>query len=177
MTSGRSFYRLVFCCSFFLNFYHTFRKSFLRNITSITMVSSHLVWNIVKNNNAYLMKADNIKKWFSKEPGNLPNLASFKYSGLVHAKTIHIQPTADNKGFACVTKRANKKYKPGKAVIKQEWKSGPRRSLLKLRKYIVGNKYRKELTKAALRRASAILQSQKRAQIPAKKSSKKKADN
>jgi len=51
---------------------------------------------------------------------------------------------------------------------------GPRRPLKKLRNTLVKNKYRKDLTKAALIRASAILKSQKQ---PRKKSAKgKKAE-
>jgi large subunit ribosomal protein L28e len=51
-------------------------------------------------------------------------------------------------------------------------KAGPRRSLYKLRRFVLKNGYRKDLTKAALRRASAVLKSQK-PQKAAKSHSKK----
>lgn len=53
------------------------------------------------------------------------------------------------------------------------FKSGPRRSLNKLKKHLHNQKYRKDLTKAALRRASALLRSQKVA--PTKKAAGGKA--
>lgn len=44
---------------------------------------------------------------FSKEPGNLRNLHSYKYSGLVNAKTIHVHDTPT--GVQIVTKKQQKK--------------------------------------------------------------------
>jgi len=39
-------------------------------------MSADLVWQIVKNNNAFLVKKNGVQ--FSSEPGNLTNLNSFK---------------------------------------------------------------------------------------------------
>ena len=39
-------------------------------------MSADLVWQIVKNNNAYLVKKCGVQ--FSSEPGNLMNVNSFK---------------------------------------------------------------------------------------------------
>jgi large subunit ribosomal protein L28e len=47
-------------------------------------VPGQLVWEIVRNNNCFLVKQfgrGNAKVQFSKEPNNLYNLHSYKYSG------------------------------------------------------------------------------------------------
>lgn len=103
-----------------------------------------------------------------QEPGNLMNVSSYRYSGLVHKKSVNIV-AADKKGFTVVYKKTRNVNKPAKNVAKVTFKSGPRRSLGKLKKQLTSMKYRKDLTKAALRRASAIMQSQKIAAKPAAK--------
>ncbi|KAF4531887.1 hypothetical protein B566_EDAN000916 [Ephemera danica] len=102
----------------------------------MTSLPAHLSWMIIRNNNAFLMKKRNIKKPFSTEPNNLPNLCSFRYNGLIHKKTIGIEPATDNKGFKLVYKRTK--------------------------------------NQVALRRASAVLKSQK--PLPVKKTRAKKTE-
>jgi large subunit ribosomal protein L28e len=65
-------------------------------------------------------------------------------------------------------------HKLSKLTNKTTLKSGPRRSLYKLRRFIIKNGYRKDLTKAALRRASAVLKSQK--PLPVAKTHPKKTE-
>uniref|UniRef100_A0A1B0DIX5 Large ribosomal subunit protein eL28 n=1 Tax=Phlebotomus papatasi TaxID=29031 RepID=A0A1B0DIX5_PHLPP len=122
--------------------------------------SSHLNWLIVRNCNSYLLKKRNIPKPFSTERNNLTNLSSYRYSGLVHHKTLAVLP-ADKKGFTVVYKKKKVENQPSKSLVKVTMKSGPRRSLYKLKKMLKAQKYRKDLTKAALRRASAVLRSQR----------------
>uniref|UniRef100_A0A182NMC5 Large ribosomal subunit protein eL28 n=1 Tax=Anopheles dirus TaxID=7168 RepID=A0A182NMC5_9DIPT len=124
------------------------------------MVSSHLSWMIVRDHHAYLMKQKNIRKPFSTEPGNLTNLSSYRYSGLVHAKTITITP-AEKKGINFSYTRAKKANKPSQALVKVTLKEGPRRTLKKISNTMKNSKYRSDLRQAALRRASAILRSQR----------------
>ncbi|KAK0167476.1 hypothetical protein PV327_004871 [Microctonus hyperodae] len=138
-------------------------------------MSSHLNWMIIRNNNAFLLKKRNISKPFSTEPNNLTNLSSYRYSGLVHKKTVSIIDTPDKKGFTVVVKKAKSVNKPAKATIQRTMKAGARRSLHKLKTLLLSTKYRRDLNKAALRRASAVLRSQK--PLPAKKTrAPKKAD-
>ncbi|XP_044766463.1 60S ribosomal protein L28-like [Coccinella septempunctata] len=124
-------------------------------------MSSHLVWSIIRNNNAFLLKKRNISKPFSTEPNNLTNLSSYRYNGLVHKKTVGIVDGPDKKGFTLVYKRPKKQNKPKECTMKTTFKSGPRRSLFKLKRLMKNEKYRTDLTKVALRRASAVLRSQK----------------
>ncbi|GJQ71184.1 structural constituent of ribosome [Trypoxylus dichotomus] len=130
-------------------------------------MSSHLVWSIIRNNNAFLLKKRNINKPFSTESNNLTNLSSYRYNGLIHKKSVGIVDAPDRKGFTVVYKKASKHNKPRKNTTKRIMKSGPRRSLYKLKRLLNKNRYRTDLTKVALRRASAILRSQKA--IPQKK--------
>ncbi|CAM6031907.1 unnamed protein product, partial [Sphagnum compactum] len=104
------------------------------------------------------------------EPNNLTNLSSFRYSGLVHKKSIGVVPAADKKGFTLEYKKAKCFNKPAKSSVKITFKSGPRRALRKLKRVIRHGKYRQDLTQAALRRASAIIRSQK----PVKEKKKEK---
>ncbi|XP_014103048.1 large ribosomal subunit protein eL28 [Bactrocera oleae] len=128
--------------------------------------SPHLNWLIIRNNNSFLLKKRDVKKPFSTEANNLTNVSSFRYSGLVHKKTVGVVPAADKKGFSVVLKKGKYAQRPAKNTVRVSFKSGPRRSLKKLRNLLTGAKYRKDLTQAALRRASAVLASQKA--VPAK---------
>ena len=67
----------------------------------------------------------------------------------------------------------NRSQRPGKSVARIEMKSGARTSLHKVKNMMVKQRYRKDLTKAALRKASAIIRSQK--PLPARKGAKKAA--
>jgi len=135
------------------------------------MTSPDLAWLIIRNNNSYLLKKRNVKKPFSTERNNLTNLSSLRYNGLVHKKTVGVVP-ADKKGFTVVLKTKKNQSKPVKNVHKVTFKDGARRSLSKLRSTLVHSHYRNDLKQAAVRRASAILRSQ-RAPKPKKVAAKK----
>lgn len=124
-------------------------------------MSSHLNWMIIRNNNAFIVKKRDIKKPFSKEPNNVTNLNSYRYSGLVHKKAISVVENPDKKGFTVVVKKAKATNKPAKNSVRRPFKAGARRSLFKVKKLLKANHYRTDLTKATLRRASAILRSQR----------------
>ncbi|CAG0915196.1 unnamed protein product [Notodromas monacha] len=124
------------------------------------MASRFLTWEIVKNHHAYIMKRPNIRT-LSKEPGNVRNIHSFKANGFIHPKTIDIQPAKDNKGVVITRRKRNKMNRPAAQTKSMIMKTGPRRLLWKVARVIVTDRYRHDLKKAAMRRASAILQSQK----------------
>ncbi|XP_058462298.1 large ribosomal subunit protein eL28 [Malaya genurostris] len=121
--------------------------------------SSHLNWLIIRDHNAFLLKRRNIKKAFSTEPNNLTNQSTYRYSGLVHKKSLGIVPA--DKGISVVYKRPKRHTKPAKATVKVTLKHRSRRTLKKLKNIINANRYRRDLRQAALRRASAILRSQR----------------
>merc|ERR1712059_17910 len=103
-------------------------------------------------------------------PLNLTNRNSPRYNGLVNGKAVGVAPAADAKGFVLTTKKAKSANKPGESLDATTMKAGPGRSLHKMKGALVKQRYRKDLTKAALRRAAAICRSQK--PIPARKGAK-----
>lgn len=125
------------------------------------MSSSHLNWLIVRDNNAFILKQRNIKKPFSKERNNLTNLSSYRYSGIVHSKTIGIAPADDKKGVVVQFRKGKKVFNPAQQRVSITFKAGPRRVLKKVKNVIKYGKYRRDLTQAALRRTSALLRSQR----------------
>merc|ERR1711874_536823 len=134
------------------------------------MVSSDIAWAVIRNNSSFLLKKRGVKKPFSTEPCNLTNRNTQRHNGLVNSKAVGISATADNKGFVLTTKRAKSGNKPNKALVATTMTAGARRSLHSVKAVMVKGRYRKDLTKAALRRAAAITRSQK-AQ-PARKGAK-----
>merc|ERR1712173_162219 len=135
-----------------------------------------IAWAITKNNSAYLLKKRNCPKPFSTDPMNLTNKHCKRFVGLVNKKALAIAPASDNKGFTVTIKKGSSN-RPGKNKDTVTMKAGPRRSLHKVKALIVKQRYRKDLTKAALRRAAIIVRSQK--PLPPRKGSKtaaKKSD-
>ena len=63
--------------------------------------------------------------------------------------------------FKVVMKKAKSVNKPAKSLTTSTLKSGPRASVPTLKRLMHGQRYRKDLTAAALRKASAICRSQK----------------
>lgn len=139
-------------------------------------MSNDVAWAVTRNNSAFLLKKRGCAKPFSTDPLNLTNKHSQRYTGLVNRKAIGITAGPDNKGFTVVLKKAKKGHMPSASKDNVTMKAGARRSLHKLKSMIVKQRYRKDLTQAALRRASLIIRSQK--PLPAKKGTKpaKKAE-
>lgn len=51
--------------------------------------------------------------FISQEPNNLKARNSFRFNGLVHKKTVGVQPAADGKGVVVVLKKRAGKYLMG----------------------------------------------------------------
>nr|CAX71978.1 ribosomal protein L28 [Schistosoma japonicum] len=118
-------------------------------------MSSHLIWDLIKNNDCFLMKRG--PECFSRDPLNLKNKNCFRYCGLVHKKAIGIKEERYGKGVVVTTKNVAKDHKPAKAVTRTKFVRGRRRTLQKIRNLTCKQKYRRELKMLALRRASALM--------------------
>lgn len=96
---------------------------------------------------------------------------SFRFSGLVNAKTVGVEPSADRKGVVLTTRKQTHRNKPAKNSNRVTFQaaSGPRRVLSKIRTTLRQTKYRKDLKTAALRRASALLRAQRPKAVKAEK--------
>lgn len=126
------------------------------------MSNSDLIWGLTRSNSSFMVKRNGII--LSREPGNLMNKHSFKYSGLAPAKTISIQ--SGNKGIVVSTK-TKQSLKPAKSQNSSTIYK-PARSTAKAVKGIVKG-YRPDLVQAAIARAGRLLQSQ----MPVKSKNKK----
>nr|AFM86510.1 60S ribosomal protein L28-like protein [Callorhinchus milii] len=122
-------------------------------------MSSHLQWMVIRNCSSFLIKRN--KQVYSTEPNNLKARSSFRYNGLIHRKTVGVEPAADGKGIVVVLKKRAGQRKPATSYEKITVNKNARATLNSLRHIIRKNNYRRDLRMAAIRRASAILKSQK----------------
>jgi large subunit ribosomal protein L28e len=107
-------------------------------------MSSDLVWEIVKSNNSFLVKRKLAQ--FTREPNNLTNLNSFKYSGLANAKCIGVAAAADKKGVVLSVK--TKSTKPAKSIAASKiHASGVRRVAKTIKAITEKRHYRADLQK------------------------------
>jgi large subunit ribosomal protein L28e len=121
------------------------------------MASPDLQWEILRQtNNRFLLKRSGVT--LSTEPGNLLNLNSKKYSGLVNDKAIHIGfPSQDGAALAVSFKTKNGHYsKPSEFSAKK----GCKNSNAAINSYIMNSVYRVDLARAANARVCAIFKAQ-----------------
>ncbi|XP_020225643.1 60S ribosomal protein L28-2 [Cajanus cajan] len=135
-------------------------------------VPGQLVWEIVKKNNSFLVKqfgrgTQSIQ--FSREPNNLYNLNSFKYSGLANKKTVTVQPAGKDLSVLFATTKTKKQNKPSALLHKSVMKKEFRRMAKAVENQVAENYYRPDLKKAALARLSVVHRSLKVAKSGAKK--------
>nr|ABW23183.1 ribosomal protein rpl28 [Arenicola marina] len=124
-------------------------------------MTADVQWMIIRKNSCFLKKGKGAPT-MSLEPNNLKNKNSFRYNGLIHKQTVGVEAAEDGKGVVLVTRKNAGFRNPGKNHTRVELKKGgSRRTLHTIRTVIRSNRYRKDLKMAALRRASAILRSQK----------------
>ncbi|XP_054714589.1 60S ribosomal protein L28-like [Uloborus diversus] len=138
-------------------------------------MSSHLTWMIIRNRSSFMIKKRNVKKYFNSDPLNMKNIHSPRFCGLVQKKAIMVEPHAQNNGVNLVFKKARHQNRPVKALQREQLTRNARRTMTVIKKFVKQNKYRKDLKMLALRRASAILKSQRHV-VPKKKVFKKKAE-
>ncbi|XP_053218849.1 60S ribosomal protein L28-like [Podarcis raffonei] len=122
-------------------------------------MSAHLQWMILLNCSSFIIKRN--KQIYSTEPNNLKARNSFRYNGLIHRKTVGVEPAADGKHIVVVLKKRTGQQKPAASYEKITINKNACATLSSLCHIIRKNNYHKDLRMAALRRASAILRSQK----------------
>ncbi|KAL9602129.1 MAG: hypothetical protein Q9179_002637 [Wetmoreana sp. 5 TL-2023] len=135
-------------------------------------VSSDLIWEVCRSNNAYLVKRrSGGGSQFSKDPLNLTNKHSRKYDGFVNNKAIGVH-SAEKGGVTLITKRTKNQNRPAANKLEVTWpgnKSGPKmyRGIVN---YTAKQNYRADLRQEAVGRASAIRQSHRpKKETPEKK--------
>ena len=75
------------------------------------MSTQDLEWLLVRNSNSFLVKQRGIGRVFSREPGNLTSLHSYKHSGIINDKSVGITPAPNTRGVVLTTQKT--KVAPG----------------------------------------------------------------
>ncbi|KXN85777.1 60S ribosomal protein L28 [Leucoagaricus sp. SymC.cos] len=139
-------------------------------------MSTDLQWLLVRQNSSHIVKRLPEGAVFSKEPGNLRNLHSHKYSGLANSKTIDV---SESNGSVRIVTR---KVKASPHVVASAYattpiraKSGGRRAA-GIAAGFAKRGYRPDLRAAVVARVSTLVASQKEPKpAPPKKVRGKKA--
>merc|ERR1712168_1005285 len=97
----------------------------------------------------------------SLEPNNLKSKNSFRYNGFINRKTVGVEPAKDGKGIVLVTRRSKNRARPARHTVRVELKGDARRTIRAIRNTVQVSGYRRDLGNAAVRKACAILKSQK----------------
>merc|ERR1712212_541063 len=130
-------------------------------IFKMAQISPAIVWSIVRNNHAYLMKRPNCRS-FSKEDYNLKKLHSPKYNGFINPVGIDIVPNRENKGITICHKVGKTYFKPQKSYRRIPQRVSKREAFKNIRYLTKGQKVRGDLEMTALAAASTIIRSQER---------------
>ncbi|MFV1327000.1 60S ribosomal protein L28, partial [Klebsiella pneumoniae] len=98
------------------------------------MASPHLQWMVIRNSSSFLIKRN--KQTYSTEPNNLKARNAFRFNGLIHRKTIGIEPAADGKGVVVVLKKRSGQRKPAASYGKITINKNSRATLASVRNII-----------------------------------------
>eukprot|EP01126_Amoeba_proteus_P045801 TRINITY_DN5148_c0_g1_i1.p1 TRINITY_DN5148_c0_g1~~TRINITY_DN5148_c0_g1_i1.p1 ORF type:complete len:174 (-),score=28.91 TRINITY_DN5148_c0_g1_i1:109-582(-) len=123
-----------------------------------------LLWSLIRNNNASVIKRDHYSQPFSKEKFNLRNLHSMRDSGFVSKKGLDISPAPDGKGVIVSTKK-KKVLSPGSnsLVLNKHF----RKSVTAVTSITAGT--RRDLVRIARGRFSRIKRSQTKKPVAIRK--------
>mmetsp|Transcript_31664 Transcript_31664/g.62194 ORF Transcript_31664/g.62194 Transcript_31664/m.62194 type:complete len:145 (+) Transcript_31664:70-504(+) len=112
-------------------------------------VSSELVWQCVKKNNAFIRKGRYCPT-FSAEPGNILGLHKESYSGIANAKSVDVTPVIEGKktSIMLVTKGKNT-MKPNKMFLRRGLSKCTTKGVDALEKNIDSLFYRRDLLNLA----------------------------
>ncbi|KAI4523245.1 ribosomal L28e/Mak16 [Schizophyllum commune] len=140
-------------------------------------MSNDLEWLLIRKYNSFIVKKVPEGPIFSKEPGNLTNVHSYKYSGLANSKAIDVSDSPN--GIKITTRKvkaAPSKVASARSTTTIRPRSGPRRAL-GIAASPAKRGYRPDLRPAVLARTSALLAAQKepKPSPPKKTRGKKKA--
>ncbi|CEL54369.1 60S ribosomal protein L28 OS=Drosophila melanogaster GN=RpL28 PE=2 SV=1 [Rhizoctonia solani AG-1 IB] len=127
-----------------------------------SVMSTDLQWLLVRKYNSFIVKRVPEGPIFSKEPGNLKNIHSRKYSGLISDKSIHVGHNTETNAITLTSRKPKSsihQHSKGQHKATIRARSGPRRS-----QGVVASQarlgYRPDLRQAALQRVSALQRAQ-----------------
>eukprot|EP01083_Nonionella_stella_P002637 7549_1 len=130
--------------------------------------SDSLKWMLMRKHTSFLIKRNGIT--LSKEPRNLKNIHSFKYSGLANSKSIGIEREG-NKIAVRKTRKVNRN-RPTKSttrhLIKKHQVNHSNRGTRAVKSVTGRAFFRRDLTQDAVARYHALHKASKRAEASAK---------
>ncbi|EFA83339.1 S60 ribosomal protein L28 [Heterostelium album PN500] len=133
-------------------------------------MSSELIWNVIRGNNAF--KITRGKTSFSSEAGNLRNKHSSKYSGLANRKVVDVNVNAAG-AIELSAKRTKKAANPAASFGRVQLSKNYRSSAKAIRTLTTG--YAPELRAAALARYHRLNKTAKAANMLKARAAKKAA--
>jgi len=120
-------------------------------------MSSDLQWLLLRKNTSFLVRRNGVE--FTREPNNLLNQNSYKYSGLANRRTLGLTPAADGKAvdFTVYKNSQAGRWKKGHTqTMKLANIRGTRACAKAIKKRTKGQKFRADLTQAAVARLYRI---------------------
>lgn len=126
-------------------------------------MSADLQWAIIRKNSCFLVKS--LGTTLTREPNNISAKNSFKANGLVNKHVVGIKGA--DKGVVLTTKSKGR-------LTNTTLSRGGRRTIKTIRAATAGSHYRPDLTDSAIRKASAIIRSQKNKNVAKRRSRKYK---
>jgi len=124
--------------------------------TTVENASADLVWEVVKNNHAFLKKQRGVRQPFSFERFNLKGINGRRFSGFSSDNGVEIT-TSDNQ-IVVTTRNGAQKFHPNKAVTSETF---PRSRRAARNADAITKKQRPGLEKAAQLRTAQLLASLK----------------
>lgn len=126
-------------------------------------MSAELQWAIIRKSSSFIVKS--LGTTLSREPNNISSRNSFKANGLVNKNVVGIK--AADKGVILSTRSKGK-------LVNTTLSRGGRRAIKSIRSATAGCHYRADLTDSAIRKASAVIRSQKNKSVAKRRSRKYK---
>jgi len=157
----------------FLHFVHSYTEFSNHKMVNGVGVSRDLQWLLTRNWSSQMLKRRGINRRFSRDQLNPKGLYVPRFQGSIQRKALTVEPNASGKGVTLIYKKKRNQQKPAKSLAKVELNKDSRRTLNNIRKFCNKNLYRTDLKNVCLRRASAILRSQKPKTVKTRRNVKK----
>eukprot|EP00743_Colponemidia_sp_Colp-15_P000154 GILK01000178.1.p1 GENE.GILK01000178.1~~GILK01000178.1.p1 ORF type:complete len:136 (-),score=15.64 GILK01000178.1:134-541(-) len=117
-------------------------------------MSSELQWQLTRNNSCYLVKRNGIQ--LSRDPMNISNVHSFKFSG-VNKKALGLNlVTKGKKTVPVLTIKGRQSRKPAKSINSMPLVKGLKRGVKAIESATKAAGYRPDLARAAACRLRAL---------------------
>jgi large subunit ribosomal protein L28e len=144
-------------------------------------MSSDLVWQLVRNQSAYLVKGRTTQgdsTQFSSEPNNVTNINSQKFSGIANFKTVGVNVSRGKVVLTTTKPTRSKGNLKTRTVVLSKFNANGRNVGASAIRQLTGNSfYRADLTKYAVARYYALNKASAVKVAPASKAKRANANS